>query len=326
MEPWVFDNFKYFDEIRRLESPNRKPATLRPKLSNLLLLFLRNSGKPLRYESIQREVWPESTTITVRHVHGLKDELDEALGDTTLIETIPGVGYMFLAHVTHAEPDRKAASKNGLGPKMLPIFPGIGTPAGSLFVHSAADAGKNDHVEYIKRKVKWEARPRQMVLTSEDAPETMVIPFRHVLKEGSEDQSWWAAVLAVKVNIVTGDWEGTDVTAYNKLVFEARSIPTTFSAKERTMPLLIRLEDNDKDADGGSSRQSTNWHPQEILLPEAFITVELQLQKFNWSGDAWYWNTKAVDRTDVAQIVFGHDSRIPSLEGTIEIRNVRFEI
>jgi DNA-binding winged helix-turn-helix (wHTH) protein len=326
MEPWVFDNFKYFEEARRLERPNDKPVTLRPKLGNLLLLFLRNSGKPVRYETIKREVWPESTTITVRHVHGLKDELDEALNDTTLIETIPGVGYTFTAPVRHGGLDRTATSGNGLGPKILPIFPGIGTPAGSLFVHSAADFGRNDYVKYIKRKVKWEARPRQMVLTSEDAPETMVIPFRHTLKEASEDQSWWVAALAVKVNIVTGDWEGADVTGYNKLVFEARSIPTSFSAKERTMPLLVRLEDNDKDADGGSSRQSTDWHPQEMLLPEAFLTIELPLEKFNWSAQAWYWNTKAVNRADVAQIIFGHDSRIPSFEGTIEIRNVRFEI
>ena len=154
----------------------------------------------------------------------------------------------------------------------------------------------------------------------------MVIPFRHTLKEGSEDQSWWVAVLAAKVNIVTGDWEGADVTAYNKLIFEARSIPTNFSAKERAIPLLVRLEDNAHDADGGSSRQSTDWYPQEVLLPEAFITVEVQLEKFNWSAEAWYWNTKAVDRANVAQIIFGQNSRIPSLEGTIEVRNVRFEI
>jgi hypothetical protein len=135
-------------------------------------------------------------------------------------------------------------------------------------------------------------------------------PFPTYTQENSEDQSWWVAILAVKVNIVTGDWEGTDVIAYGKLVFEARSIPTTFSAKERTMPLLVRLEDNDKDADGGSSRQSTDWHPREVLLPEAFITVELPLDKFNWFAKAWSWNTKAVDRAAVAQIIFGHDSRI----------------
>jgi hypothetical protein len=142
-------------------------------------------------DSLIENIWHKHTTATHHSLHNLKDELDEALDDTTLIETITGVGYAFTAPVMRLEPDRTAASGNGLGPKMLPIFPGIGTPAGSLFVHSAADSGKNDHVKYIKRKVKWEARPRQMVLTSEDAPETMVIPFRHTLKKNSEDQSWW---------------------------------------------------------------------------------------------------------------------------------------
>jgi hypothetical protein len=134
-------------------------------------------------DSLIENIWHKHTTATHHSLHNLKDELDEALDDTTLIETITGVGYAFTAPVMRLEPDRTAASGNGLGPKMLPIFPGIGTPAGSLFVHSAADSGKNDHVKYIKRKVKWEARPRQMVLTSEDAPETMVIPFRHTLKK-----------------------------------------------------------------------------------------------------------------------------------------------
>jgi hypothetical protein len=120
-------------------------------------------------DSLIENIWHKHTTATHHSLHNLKDELDEALDDTTLIETITGVGYAFTAPVMRLEPDRTAASGNGLGPKMLPIFPGIGTPAGSLFVHSAADSGKNDHVKYIKRKVKWEARPRQMVLTSEDA-------------------------------------------------------------------------------------------------------------------------------------------------------------
>jgi hypothetical protein len=240
------------------------------------------------------------------------------LGNKEIIKMIPRRGYACVVPVT--------ISSNGAGPKVLPIFPGIGTPAGSLFVHSAVDCGKNDDVKFIKRRVKWEARIRHMVLTSEDSPETMVIPFRHALKKDSSDQSWWVAVLATKVDIITGDWDGADVTRFNKLAFEARSIPHSFSAKERMMPLLVRLEDNALDAEGGSSRQSTDWHPQEILLPEAFVPIELLLDRFKWSAEAWYWNTKPVDRANVAQIIFGHDSTIPSLQGTIEIRNVRFEI
>src|SRR6185437_899578 len=289
---YQFANYEFDDDLRHLIKPDGSSRRLRPQLKTLLTaLLLRPRDAHAKQDLIDR-VWGKDSNATDHDLQNLKGELDTALGDNKLIRTIPGLGYAFAMPVTRIEPDETAVSSNGGGPKILPILPGIGTPAGSLFVHSAADAGKNDYVKYIKRKVKWEARPRQMVLTSEDAPETMVIPFRHTLKKNSEDQSWWVAVLAVKVNIVTGDWEGTDVTAYSKLVFEARSIPTSFSAKERTMPLLVRLEDNDKDANGGSSRQSTDWHPRDILLPEAFITVELPLEKFKWSAEAWYWNTK----------------------------------
>jgi DNA-binding winged helix-turn-helix (wHTH) protein len=322
-----FANYEFDEDLRQLRKPDGSSRRLRPQLSKLLTILLSGPGDAHAKQKLIESIWHKHTRATDHDLHNLKRELETALDESGIIKAIPGHGYAITVPVTPAgDLNKGAVAGNGTAGKILPVFPGIGTPAGSLFVHSAADCGKNDYVQYIKRKVKWEARPRQMVLTSEDAPETMVIPFRHALKEGSENQSWWAVVLAVKVNIVTGDWEGTDVTTYNKLVFEARSIPTTFSAKERAMPLLVRLEDNDKDADGGSTRQSTDWHPQEILLPEAFITVELQLEKFNWSAEAWYWNTKAVDRVDIAQIIFGHDSRIPSLEGTIEIRNVRFEI
>jgi hypothetical protein len=324
---YQFANYEFDDELQQLIKPDGEPCHLRRYASNLLTALLRHPKDAIPKPELIDTVWGADSDATDHDLQNLKRELVRALGNKKVIKAIQRRGYACIVPVTPLPGFHRAViSGNGSGANVLNIFPGIGTPAGSLFVHSAADAGKNDYVEYIKRKVKWEARPRQMVLTSEDAPETMVIPFRHTLKNNSEDQSWWVAVLAVKVNIVTGDWEGTDVTAYGKLVFEARSIPTSFSAKERTMPLLVRLEDNDKDANGGSSRQSTDWHPRDILLPEAFITVELPLEKFNWSAEAWYWNTKAVDRSNVAQIIFGQDSRIPSLEGTIEVRNVRFEI
>jgi DNA-binding winged helix-turn-helix (wHTH) protein len=322
-----FANYEFDEDLRQLKKPDGSSKRLRPQLSRLLTILLSRPEDAHAKQELIESVWHKHTNATDHDLHNLKRELETALDESGIIEAIPGHGYTITVPVAPvANSDKGASAGNGAGRKILPVFPGIGTPAGSLFVHSAADAGKNDFVKYIKRKVKWEARPRQMVLTSEDAPETMVIPFRHTLKEGSEDQSWWVAALAVRVNIVTGDWEGADVTGYNKLVFEARSIPTSFSAKERAMPLLVRLEDNDKDANSGSSRQSTDWHPQEILLPEAFLTIELPLEKFNWSAQAWYWNTKPINRADVAQIIFGHDSRIRSLEGTIEIRNVRFEI
>jgi len=225
---YQFANYEFDDDLRQLIKPDGSSRRLRPQLKTLLTaLLLRPRDAHAKQDLIDR-VWGKDSKATDHDLQNLKGELDTALGDNELIGTISGLGYAFAVPVTRIEPNETAVSSNGVGPKILPIFPGIGTPAGSLFVHSAVDSGKNDYVKYIKRKVKWEARPRQMALTSEDAPETMVIPFRHTLKKGSEDQSWWGAVLAVKVNIVTGDWEGADVTGYNKLVFEARSIPTSF--------------------------------------------------------------------------------------------------
>jgi hypothetical protein len=318
-----FANFEFDDELQQLKMPNGESRHLRLQLSKLLTALVNHSEDVHPKEALIEEIW-HNASATAHDLQNLKLELEKLLGKRGLIKTISGIGYAVTVPVTPLYP--LPGSDNGVGGKVLPIFPGIGTPAGSLFVHSAVSFGKNDLVKHIKRKVKWESRVRQMVLTSDDSPETMVIPFRHALTKGSEDQSWWVAVLATKVDIVSGDWDGADITPYGKFVFEARSIPSTFSAKKRTMPLLVRLEDNARDSDGGSSRQSTSWHPQEVLIPEAFVTVELALDSFNWSKDAWHWNTKPVDRANVAQIIFGHDSKIHSAQGTIEIRNVRFEV
>lgn len=326
---YTFKNYIFDDSLQEVVLPSGERHKLRDQVFELLLTLVKQPEIPISKAELIEVIWGTQGRVTDHQLQGVVRDLRQVLRDSkkTLIRTIRYKGYFLDSEVgVHEAAHEAVPSSTTKASRVLPIFPGTGTPAGSLFVHSAANSGKNDYVKYIKRKVKWEARPRQMVVTSEDAAETIVIPFRHTLKEGSEDQSWWVAVVAVKVNIVTGDWEGTDVTEYNKLVFEARSIPTRFSSKERTMPLLVRLEDNDKNADGGSRRQSTDWYPQQILLPKAFITVALELKRFNWSAEAWYWNTRAVDRADVAQIIFGQDSRIPSLQGTIEIRNVRFEI
>lgn len=315
MEPWVFDNFKYFEEVRRLERANGKLVSLRPKLSNLLLLFLKNPGKLLRYGMIQTEIWPESSTITVRHIHGLKDELENALGSAELIAPVSGAGYIFNVRYLLSPADNKPKPGNALH-----VFPGAGTVAGSAYVHSWVNHGANDFVLHVTERVKWERNPRHLIMLNPDVPSILTLPFKHIVINENLKESWWSAALPIYTDRVTSKWEPVDLRNYDRLIIETRC-----TVAERGLPIFIkvRLEDNSEDSLSGSKRQSTDWHPLVLLLRNGFTVFELSLDGFNWAKAAWLDNTTPVDRSRIVQIVFGQDAEIPSCAGTIEIRDAR---
>jgi DNA-binding winged helix-turn-helix (wHTH) protein len=315
MEPWVFDNFKYFEETRRLERPDGQAVPLRPKVGRLLLVFLQNPGKLVKYATIKADIWPGSTTITERHVHGLKDELEAAIGSTKVIEPVSGAGYIFTARSVLSPADNKPSRGNALH-----VFPGAGTVAGSAYVHSWVNHGANDFVLHSTEHVKWEKNPRHLIMLNPDIPSVLALPLRHNLIAAKLKDSWWSAALPLYTDRVTSKWEPVDLREYDRLAIEARCVK---AGRGSPIFLKVRMEDDSQVSRSGSKRQSTDWHPLVLLLRGGFAVFELNLDGFNWSKEAWVDNTATVNRSRIVQVVFGQDAELPSCEGTIEIRDVR---
>lgn len=320
-----FDSYELNDATGDLARPNGSHAHLRPKATTLLVAFLRNPVNDLisKIRLIQA-VWGDHSQSGDHELQGLKNELQHALQSESLIEAIPGKGYVFHANIVTTIPD-----KNGLGhtaPRRsaLHVFPGNGTAAGSLFIHSWVGYGSNDFVKHIQKEIHWEPKLRHMAMLSEDQPSTVVIPFRHVVVPGSEKESHWEVVVAVHVDPVSGEWDSLDLAEYQTLAFEARFDSRDKKSSDRTTDLLVRLEDDSTSSKGGSKRQTTNWHPRAPSLSPGFKWYRLPLDEFDWIDGLPGWNTDPVCRNRIVQIVFAHDASIFSASGTIEIRNIMF--
>jgi len=82
---------------------------LPPKEFDLLLLLVRNSGQVLDRERLIKSLWPntvvEEANLNV-HISALRKALAESPGEHQYIETLPRLGYRFIAPVTEVnEPD-----------------------------------------------------------------------------------------------------------------------------------------------------------------------------------------------------------------------------
>jgi len=75
---------------------------LTPKLFDILLIFLQNSGRMLSKEEFHNLVWPDTAVedgSLTRNISSLRKALGESRGEHQYIETIPRRGYRFVASV-----------------------------------------------------------------------------------------------------------------------------------------------------------------------------------------------------------------------------------
>jgi DNA-binding winged helix-turn-helix (wHTH) protein/tetratricopeptide (TPR) repeat protein len=90
------------DPAERLLLRQNAPVTLTPKVFDLLLMLVRNSGRALGKEAFMREIWPDSFVgegSLNRNVSTLRKALGDGRGGHRFIETIPKLGYRFVAEV-----------------------------------------------------------------------------------------------------------------------------------------------------------------------------------------------------------------------------------
>jgi two-component system response regulator RegX3 len=89
------------DESTHLATGDHGPIDLTPREFELLACLMRHSGKVLSREQLLRDAWGweylvETKTVDT-HVKRLRDKLEAAQVDHSLVETVRGYGYRFRA-------------------------------------------------------------------------------------------------------------------------------------------------------------------------------------------------------------------------------------
>ena len=78
---------------------------LTPKVFDILLLLVENSGQVVSKDELMKRVWPntfvEEGNLT-QNISLLRKALGESPGGVQFIETVPRRGYRFVAEINHA--------------------------------------------------------------------------------------------------------------------------------------------------------------------------------------------------------------------------------
>lgn len=104
---YAFGSFRLTTDERRLYR-NGEVVLLPPKEFDLLLLLVRNPGQVMERERLIKALWPntvvEEANLNV-HISALRKALAEGSGEQQYIETLPRLGYRFVAAVKVFEPE-----------------------------------------------------------------------------------------------------------------------------------------------------------------------------------------------------------------------------
>lgn len=105
---YEFGSFRLAPGERRLYRGG-EAVSLPPKEFDLLLLLVCNAGQPLGRENLIKSIWPntvvEEANLNV-HISALRKILSDSSSEQNYIETLPRLGYRFVAPVTTIhEPD-----------------------------------------------------------------------------------------------------------------------------------------------------------------------------------------------------------------------------
>ncbi len=133
----------------RLDAPERlllrdgEPLLLAPKAFDTLLVMVANRGRILRKDDLLKAVWPE-TTVEESNLSQYVSALRKVLGDDPnghrYIETVPKLGYRFVAPVESLEAhesrasERMASESNVLRSMAVLPFKNLGSEVGDEYL------------------------------------------------------------------------------------------------------------------------------------------------------------------------------------------------
>jgi len=138
------------DATEQLLLRDGRPIALKPKLFDLLLILVENSGHVLDKNRLMSEVWPdtfvEESSLTVG-IFALRKALGDGRNNHSYIETVPRRGYRFVANVSEAsngDVDSVAAKRARLssnGEERFEPDAGVRSLAVLPFKYIGAEAG-----------------------------------------------------------------------------------------------------------------------------------------------------------------------------------------
>src|SRR5215475_12208888 len=131
-----FDTFELRPGTRELYRAGIR-IKLRPQPFQVLQVLLENAGQVVSREEFQKRLWPSDTFVDFEHglnssVRDLRAVLGDSAQEPRFIETLPKLGYRFIAHVIY---EGESAT-----PAQLASAPGIspGSSTSDPYASSAA--------------------------------------------------------------------------------------------------------------------------------------------------------------------------------------------
>jgi hypothetical protein len=163
---------------------------------------------------------------------------------------------------------------------------------------------------------RWDSDVRYTIpIVNYDAQPVLRIDFAH------NSAGWWSAVLFFDQD-ADSVVRPISLEGFSKLTLDLRYLPPPQHQND-FVPVRIRLEEASHDASAGSFRNSIGWQKPDIKAFYYFTrpTVDLGAD-FDWTKEAWYWNTRPPSRGQILCLVIGHDSATPACQGVLEIRKI----
>lgn len=137
---YEFSRFR-LDVVERLLQRDGAPVHLTPKVFDLLVALVENSGRLLEKEELMEMVWPDSYVEEGninRNISTLRRALTGSAGSEEFIETVPKRGYRFIAPVRRVPRkvesgklrlvDSRASNSGGKMEPAIVQFPGQNSP------------------------------------------------------------------------------------------------------------------------------------------------------------------------------------------------------
>jgi len=123
-----FYNFAHFrlDTVNRLLLRGSEIVPLSPKVYEILLLLLQNSGHVLTKDELINAIWPDNFVEEGNLARNIS-RLRQVLGDPDLIDTVPRRGYRFAAvvHESWGEPGRESSEFRTVDAANQPVIHSI---------------------------------------------------------------------------------------------------------------------------------------------------------------------------------------------------------
>ena len=120
-----FRDFQLEPDERRLSEAG-KPIALTPKVFDTLVLLVERAGHVVSKDELMRLLWPrgyvDESNLT-KHIWLIRRALGEGEQDSRFIETVPKLGYRFVAPVTTVGDAPAAISEEAASATPLPAVP-----------------------------------------------------------------------------------------------------------------------------------------------------------------------------------------------------------